>query len=95
MCVCVYIIVTYILVSQLSPVYPVTHLHVCRFTASVHVPPFPHGLLEHSIISTTQNIVLHIKTTHEQNCLHIIRNKSIFTTYIFIFTIVCNDFVAT
>ena len=46
-------LVSDLLVSQLAPVYPAVHLHVYSFTLSVHVPPFQHGLLLHSFMSTT------------------------------------------
>jgi len=41
-----------LLVSHRTPVYPATQLHVYPFTASTHDPPFTHGLLAHSFIST-------------------------------------------
>ncbi len=38
-------------VEQSGPVYPASHAHVNEFIASVHVPPFKHGLGLHSSIS--------------------------------------------
>ena len=43
----------YILVWQLVPVNPGTHLQLYLFTPSVHVPPFLHGLLKQSFGSET------------------------------------------
>ena len=44
-------------VSQLDPVYPAAHVHVYLFTLSMHRPRFLHGLLLHSITSTTNNYI--------------------------------------
>ena len=43
-----------LLVSQLVPVMPVGHVQIYWLTRSVHVPPFWHGKLAHSLLSEIQ-----------------------------------------
>ena len=40
-----------LLVSQLSPSYPATHVHMYPFTRSAQVAPFWHGLVAQSSVS--------------------------------------------
>ena len=43
-----------LLVVHVVPVYPAAQVHVYLFTPSLHFPPFLHGLLAHSLISTVK-----------------------------------------